>query len=72
MTVDAHYVAGKGYEGTIHVGQYAAPRFSLEFGDRLATFDCPDGGKTELKGRRVVFDNPLAAGATFLFTATLE
>jgi hypothetical protein len=72
VTVDAHYVAGKGYEGTIHVGKFAAPHFSLEFGDRLATFDCPDGGTTQLKGRRVVFDKPLQAGATLLFTASLE
>ncbi len=69
-TVDAHYVSGKGYQGTIRVGKLDAPHFSLEFGDNLATFDCPDGGKNQIKGRRVVFEKPLVAGATLLFTAT--
>ena len=71
-TINAHYVPGKGYQGTIHVGKRDAPRFSLEFGDRLASFDCPDGGKAQVKGRRIVFEKPLTAGATLLFTATLE
>ncbi len=70
--VDAHYVPGKGYQGTIHVGKYDAPRFSLEFGDKIASFDCPDGGKTQVKDRRVVFEKPLPAGATLLFTATVQ
>ncbi len=71
-TVDAHYSTAKGYQGTIHVGKVDAPHFSLEFGDVLANFDCPDGGPTHLKGRRVVFDNPLPAGATLLYTATVQ
>ncbi len=67
--VDAHYVPGQGYQGAIQVGKLDAPHFSLEFGDDLASFDCPGGGTTQLKGRRVVFDKPLLAGTKLVFTA---
>lgn len=59
----------KGYTGTLHVGPFAAPRFSLAFTDDLAQFDCPDAGPTTMRGGRVVFEQPLQPGQTYAFTA---
>ncbi len=69
--VDASYQAGKGYAGTIQVGPFDAPQFSLEFGDNIANFDCPGGGTVHTRGRRVVFDTVLKAGTKLVFTATV-
>ena len=69
VQLSADFDAAKGYSGKLEVGTVAAPHFSLEFGDQLASFDCPSAGPFTLAGNRVVFTDPLPAGATLTFTA---
>jgi hypothetical protein len=58
-----------GYSGTLQTGAETAPGVSLEFGDELASFSCPGGGPTLVKGRRVVFQQALPAKTKLSFTA---
>ena len=69
VDLKANWHPQNGYTGTLQVGPYAAPHFSLAFTDDLAQFDCPGAGPTTLRGGRVVFEQPLQPGQTYAFTA---
>jgi hypothetical protein len=71
IRLSAAWDPATGYAGTIQVGAHAAPRFSLEFTDRIGTFTCVGAGLVTVDGRRVVFQDPLPANAKFAFTAKL-
>jgi hypothetical protein len=71
IRLSAAWDPATGYAGTIQVGAHAAPRFSLEFTDRIGTFTCVGAGLVKVDGRRVVFQDPLPANAKFAFTAKL-
>ncbi len=71
VKLTANWSPTLGYAGTFQIGPLTAPDFSLEFGDDLAAFSCPGAGPFTLKGNRVVFEDPLPAGQTFTFTATV-
>ena len=69
VQIDATWDPLKGYAGTITVGTLAAPNVTLEFGDAIARFSCPDCGPVQTGGNRVTLVNPLAAGAKVAFQA---
>jgi len=69
-TIDIQYNTDS-YEGTIHIGEYEAPRFSLEFGDFLESFEAPGAGEVELKDNRVVFKKTLPPNSSVQFTAAV-
>jgi hypothetical protein len=71
VRVEAFWRPETGYGGQLTVGQHAAPHFTLEFGDDLATFACPDCPPWQLQKNRVTFLQPLVAGAKLAFTATV-
>ena len=60
-----------GYAGKITVGADPAPRYSLEFSDHIKTFTCAGAGPTTIRGGRVTFQQPLAPGKEYSFTAEL-
>jgi hypothetical protein len=72
VALDAGYDHDLGYSGTLQTGPLAAPRFSLEFGDHLKSFECPGAGPVTLEKNRVVFRNPLPASTTLHFTARVR
>lgn len=72
VMLDARYDPARGYYGSIVTGEYPAPRFSLEFGDHLASFVSPEGGTVTLAKNRVVFDHPLQPNTTYTFSATVK
>jgi len=61
-----------GYVGTLQAGKFPAPHFSLEFGDNITKFTCEGGGPTTIRGGRVLFRDPLPAGAKLAFTAHVQ
>ena len=65
-----NYSPTTGYSGTITTGPLGAPRFSMEFGDKLATFTCNGGGTPTIVGNRVVLPTTLAANTIYTFSAT--
>ncbi|TAK32888.1 MAG: hypothetical protein EPO40_01525 [Myxococcaceae bacterium] len=67
--VDATYDSTRGYQGTITAGPSSVPGLTLEFGDALRRFDCPDCGPTLVGGRRVVLLGALPPGRRVEFTA---
>jgi hypothetical protein len=72
VALEARWEDGAGYAGTLHVGALPAPEFTLEFGDAIAEFHCIGGGLHTVVGRHVTFTNPLPAGSTVTFTATVD
>ena len=69
MQIDATWDPLKGYAGTITAGTLPAPNVTLEFGDAIARFSCPDCGPVQTGANRVTLVNPLAAGAKVAFQA---
>ncbi|MDO9017527.1 MAG: hypothetical protein Q7V43_11495 [Myxococcales bacterium] len=67
--VDASYEPGRGYRGSITAGAESVAGFTLEFGDAIGEFACPDCGPTRVGGRRVTLLAALAPGRTVEFTA---
>lgn len=67
--LDASYDSGSGYHGTLRTGDIAPVRFTLAFGDDIASFSCPTCGTYAIRGGRVTLAGPLAAHTTHAFTA---
>ncbi len=60
---------GAAYKGSILAGKATAPGVTLEFGDEIAAFSCPEcRGDARVVGKRVVLP-PLEAGRRVEFTA---
>ncbi len=61
---------GSSYKGTITAGPTTAPGFTLEFGDAIVGFSCPEcGGEAQIHGKRVVLPTALKPGVRATFTA---
>jgi len=69
VRVEATWNEVQGYSGTISVGAVPAPQVTLEFGDAIATFACPDCGPAQVGGHRVTLTGTLAAGSVVAFQA---
>ena len=50
--LDASYAGGR-YDGTIATGAHQIQGLTLEFGDTIASFDCPACGAVQLSGKRI-------------------
>ena len=67
---DAAYHEASGYSFKLIVGADGAERFSVEFGDAIASITCAACGKSTIAGKRAVFDK-LAPGATLSVQAAV-
>ncbi|HEY2516189.1 MAG TPA: hypothetical protein VGI39_35200 [Polyangiaceae bacterium] len=70
-TLDARFDA-KGYTGSLTLGKATTAGLTLEFGDAIASFDCPKCGATKVDGKRVAIEGALPAGTKVDFVAKLR
>ena len=68
----ARYIEGQGYVGKVYTGGTAAPDYTLEFGDRIASFECKEAGPVRISGRHVTFELPLLPHRIYHFRATVH
>ena len=71
-TLTVSYSNSAGYAGEIQVGAHAAPRFSLEFGDQIKSFQCSGASNITIAGNRVVIEDTLAPMQKYTFTASVK
>ncbi len=67
--VDASFDSTSGYRGSVTAGEEGVTGLTLEFGDVIREFDCPDCGPARVGGRRVVLLGTLSPGRRVEFTA---
>ena len=66
--VEVSYADGV-YKGKMIIGDAQARRLSLEFGDRIASFEHNTSSEVDIQGRRVAFKLILPANSVVAFTA---
>jgi len=70
--IEARYIEGEGYVGKVFTGDKYASGYTLEFGDNITRFRCPEAGPASVVGKRVTFDKPLLPGRIYHFRADVQ